>query len=114
MVAVAPNRMHMGRKKPLWRGPQKAALLWERELAADGREVEALRYGIMDKPDLSVGPFRLEQLPKRMDARRTALVQETIRKRLETGVWRELSKREAAAAPFVSQEFLAEEQTMGS
>jgi hypothetical protein len=50
------------RLAPIWMGPLRAAERWGElwgELGADARELAQLRYGIMDKPNRDVAPFRL-------------------------------------------------------
>jgi hypothetical protein len=48
----------MKRPIPIWMGPLKAARRWG-ELGADAREPAQLRYGVMDRPNRDVAPFRL-------------------------------------------------------
>ena len=90
-----------------WEGPRNAAQLWNDELGCDKREYEALRYGVFDPRDRYIPPFR--KVPRgspNWTEEERLFAEETIRERLDTGVWEELSQEEAAQSRYVSLEFI--------
>jgi hypothetical protein len=85
-------------------GPMKAAARWG-ELGADSLEMAQLRYGVMDKPDRDVAPFKLPAMP--LNDEDSLVMQGVIEKRLKQRIWKELSEEEAGNCLFVSREFIA-------
>jgi hypothetical protein len=82
----------------------KAAARWG-ELGADSKEMAQLRYGIMDKSDREIAPFKLLVIP--LNEADSLVMKKIIKKRLKERVWRELSDEEAVKSLFVSREFIA-------
>jgi hypothetical protein len=74
------------------------------ELGADSRELAALRYGAMDRPDRPVAPFHLPLI--RLDEADSHVMLEVIEKRLEGRIWDKISATDARAEEFVSREFI--------
>lgn len=72
-------------------------------MGADSREIAALKYGIMDKPDKDVRPFRLNQI--RLSPEDSVAMEYIIEKRLAGRIWREVSPEERPK--FLSREFIA-------
>jgi hypothetical protein len=67
------------RAPPLWRGPQKAVQSWCTGLGADPVEVLALRHDVLNLPNRSVAPFRMERGQSRpFSAEERAFAEETI------------------------------------
>jgi hypothetical protein len=94
----------MSRPVPIWWGPMMAAGRWG-ELGADSKELAAPRYGVMDRPNRSVSPFRLPLI--RLDEADSHGMGEVIEKRLVGRIWDEISATEARAEEFLSREFNA-------
>jgi hypothetical protein len=93
----------MSRPVPIWWGPMMATGRWG-ELSADSRDLAALRYGTMDRPDRPVPPFRLPLI--RLDEADSHVMLEVIEKRLAGRIWDEISATDARAEAFVSREFI--------
>jgi hypothetical protein len=91
------------RPAPRWLGLTRAAEWW-RALGADSRGLECLRYGVYDKPDREVNPFRLPVI--KLDAEDSATMEAVIKKRLEGRIWREMTPAEAKKYRF-TRKFLA-------
>jgi hypothetical protein len=73
------------------------------QLGANPRELAALRYGVMDRPDRPVAPFRLPSI--RLDDTDSQVMLEIIESRLEGRLWDEISATDTRAEDFVSREF---------
>jgi hypothetical protein len=72
------------RLAPIWMGPLRAAERWG-ELGADARELAELQYGIMDKPNRDVAPFRL--LGIQLSSSDSAEMEMIIERRLRGRIW---------------------------
>lgn len=97
-----------GRWPVAWEGMRQAAGLWEKELGACQREVECLKYGVLDMPDSWPPPFRQEIAHDWSESER-AFAEATIIKRIQSRVWEEISAAEAKNAEHVSTEFITQD-----
>jgi hypothetical protein len=82
--------------------PMKAAARCG-ELGADSMEMAQQRYGIMDKPDRELAPFKLPCIP--LNDEDSLVMPGVIEERLEERIWKELSENEAGKCLYVSREF---------
>jgi hypothetical protein len=93
-------------KRPasIWLGPMRAAARLG-EVGADSREMKCLLYGVYDKPDRDVAPFRLPII--HLDAENSAAMEIMIKKHLDGRIWREMTPAKAKRCRFMSREFIA-------